>query len=136
MTDISSIYYLDKIVEYVNDIEYRQTMRELFLMKCFSNSLLNDIDEVSQDELLYDETTISNSMNMLFEKTQDNPLFQELYDLAAARMFSTNREIGQAVLFSYDYLLFFHCCLVSYFTDSNDFTDKNIFYQELKKRLK
>jgi hypothetical protein len=61
----------------------------------------------TMDELDYDEESASKSLNSIYEKTKEITEFQHLYDLAAACMFSTDREIGLAVLFSYDYFHLF-----------------------------
>ena len=126
-------YDLNKHVYYTNNREYRKCLRELFNMKCIINEDLNDIDEETKDELLYDENTMSAIMDEIFNATKNNELFNELYDLAAARMFSTDRTIGQAVLLSYDYLCFFHNCLASFLKGS--FDNKNEFYLLLKIKL-
>ena len=126
-------YDLNKDVYYTNNREYRKCFRELFNMKCIINEDLNDIDEETKDELLYDENTMSAIMDEIFNATKNNELFNELYDLAAARMFSTDRTIGQAVLLSYDYLCFFHNCLASFLKGS--FDNKNEFYLLLKIKL-
>ena len=126
-------YDLNKDVYYTNNREYRKCLRELFNMKCIINEDLNDIDEETKDELLYDENTMSAIMDEIFNATKNNELFNELYDLAAARMFSTDRTIGQAVLLSYDYLCFFHNCLASFLR--GNFDNKNEFYLLLKIKL-
>ena len=64
-----------------------------------------------------------------------NSLFLYVLDKAAARMFSTDREIGLSILFSYDYLDVFHNCLVFFYTNENEFTDTTDCYVELLKRL-
>jgi len=126
-------YDLNKDVYYTNNREYRKCLRELFNMNCIINEDLNDIDEETKDELLYDENTMSAIMDEIFNATKNNELFNELYDLAAARMFSTDRTIGQAVLLSYDYLCFFHNCLASFLR--GNFDNKNEFYLLLKIKL-
>jgi hypothetical protein len=126
-------YDLNKDVSYTNNREYRKCLRELFNMNCIINEDLNDIDEETKDELLYDENTMSAIMDEIFNATKNNELFNELYDLAAARMFSTDRTIGQAVLLSYDYLCFFHNCLASFLR--GNFDNKNEFYLLLKIKL-
>lgn len=126
-------YDLNKDVSYTNNREYRKCLRELFNMKCIMNEDLNDIDEETMDELLYDENTMSAIMDEIFNATKNNELFNELYDLAAARMFSTDRTIGQAVLLSYDYLCIFHNCLASFLR--GNFDNKNEFYLLLKIKL-
>jgi len=126
-------YDLNKDVSYTNNREYRKCLRELFNMNCIINEDLNDIDAETKDELLYDENTMSAIMDEIFNATKNNELFNELYDLAAARMFSTDRTIGQAVLLSYDYLCFFHNCLASFLR--GNFDNKNEFYLLLKIKL-
>jgi hypothetical protein len=102
-------------------------------MNCVLDSSLEGLDEETQDELLYDEKTMSIIMDEIYDATKNNDLFNELYDLAAARMFSTDRTIGQAVLLSYDYLCFFHNCLASFLKD--EFDNKNEYYLLLKIKL-
>lgn len=126
-------YNLNKDVYYTNNKEYRQCLRELFNMKCVISPDLEGLDEETKDELLYDENTMSVIMDEIYNATNKNEFFNELYDLAAARMFSTDRTIGQAVLLSYDYLCFFHNCLASFL--KGEFDNKNEFYLLLKMKL-
>lgn len=126
-------YNLNKDVYYTNNKEYRQCLRELFNMKCVISPYLEGLDEETKDELLYDENTMSVIMDEIYNATNKNEFFNELYDLAAARMFSTDRTIGQAVLLSYDYLCFFHNCLASFL--KGEFDNKNEFYLLLKMKL-
>ena len=126
-------YNLNKDVYYTNNTQYRQCLRELFYMNCVSIDDLNDIDEETKDELLYDEQKTSIVMDELYNATKHNELFNELYDLAAATMFSTDRTIGQAVLLSYDYLCYFHNCLASFL--KGEFDNKNEYYLLLKIKL-
>ena len=108
-------------------------MRELFNMKCVIQPDMEGIDEETIDELTYDEQTMSVIMDEIYNATKNNDIFNELYDLAAARMFSTDRTIGQAVLLSYDYLCFFHNCLASFL--KGEFDNKNEYYLLLKMKL-
>lgn len=126
-------YNLNKDVYYTNNTQYRQCLRELFDMNCIITDDLNDIDEETKDELLYDEQKASIVMDELYNATKHNELFNELYDLAAATMFSTDRTIGQAVLLSYDYLCYFHNCLASFL--KGEFDNKNEYYLLLKIKL-
>jgi hypothetical protein len=104
-------------------------------MNCNGENNEYDIDDETLDEMNYDEMTISKTMDLLYQFTQENEMFQKLYDLAAARMISTDRLIGQAVLFSYDYLPLFHQCLASFFNDEEPFDNNNTYYLELSKKL-
>lgn len=126
-------YNINKDVYYTNNKEYRQCMRELFNMKCVINPDMEGMDEVTIDELTYDEKTMSIIMDEIYNATKNNDIFNELYDLAAATMFSTDRTIGQAVLLSYDYLCFFHNCLGSFL--KGNFDNKNEYYLLLKMKL-
>ena len=119
---------------YNNNIEYRQTIRELFFMKPIPN-LDSDIDDVSRDEMDFDDSCIDRVMEQLFQATREHPLFRELYLLGAARLISEDLTMGQAVLFSYDYLEIFHRCLVCFFREPNDFNENNPLYIELKRKL-
>ena len=124
-------YNINIELNYTDNFQYRNCIRQLFYMECSPNE--EDIDEETRDELTYDETSISRTMDILFDMTKDNEMFNVLYDLAAARMISIDRTIGQAVLFSYDYLQLFHKCLGCFL--SNDFTNNNEYYLQLKQKL-
>lgn len=119
---------------YHNNTEYRQCIRELFFMKPLPD-LDSDIDEVSRDEMDFDDSSIHKVMDELFQGTREHPLFRELYLLAAARLISENLLMGQAILFSYDYLEVFHHCLLCFFREPNEFNENNVFYIELKRKL-
>ena len=99
----------------------------------------SDIDDVSRDELEYDETSADLAMQYIMENTRNQPLFHTLYEQAASFMFSTDINIGLAVLFSYDYLLLFHECLCEYFLSLADsarpFSEQNETYQALYTRI-
>jgi hypothetical protein len=94
-----------------------------------------DIDDITKDEMDYDDNTISKTMGELYEFTKNNTYFQQLYDLAAALMFSTDREIGQVVLLSYDNLPFFHACLASFYREPTAFHVSNEYFKKLKQKL-
>jgi len=69
---------------------------------------LSDLDDETLDEYNYDEHSVSVFIDRVSALTIHIPLFQTLYDAAAAKMFSTDREIGIAILLSYDYLAVFY----------------------------
>ena len=130
-------YPTDLIISYTNDIEYRKTIRQVFQMKSdsYPDIVHSDIDEVSRDELEYDDIAASAAMAYVFDKTRRVPPFIAIYEQAASFMFSTDINIWMAVLFSYDYLLLFHNCLRDFFTSlsRNDgpFTIENENYKLL-----
>jgi hypothetical protein len=127
-------------VIYNTNEEYRQKLREMFYMDCSkikeSISSVEEIDDVSLDELMYDETKINNEMEKMYELTKDHKLFQNLYDLAASKMFSIDRTIGQCILFSYDYWYLFHKCLYVYFWTVDLFNETNPVYLDLLEKIK
>jgi hypothetical protein len=93
------------------------------------------MDEESRDELMYDDNAVIKVMGNIYHLTRDNLLFQKLYDLGAEKMISTDREIGQAVLFSYDYLPLFHKCLAGFLRNPDGFDENNEFYVALLKKI-
>ena len=122
-------------VTYDNDFEYRVCLRKLFSMKPVKLTCDDDIDEVSRDENDYDGETTSKGLDFIYESTKDNVYFQKLYDAGASKMLSENREIGLAVLFSYDYMKYFHSCVVDYLEDPVHFDDSNKSYVILYKKI-
>ena len=128
-------YNLNLDVTYENNEQYRATLRRLFYMDISNCSIDESIDDETRDELLYDENAVNDVMDELFCITAQFPLFQTLYDNAAAKMISTDRTIGQAVLFSYDYLSLFHRCLASFIKNPDTFDENNEYYVALLKKI-
>ena len=130
MTD----YNTKLLIQYSNDREYRACLRELFSMKRVIQ-MDQDLDEITRDEQDYDLDAASQKLDFILENTNGHPRFQELYDIAASKMISTDRNIGLSVLFSYDYLALFHRCLCSYFEDPDVFDEANAAFVALKKKI-
>jgi hypothetical protein len=134
-------YPTDLIISYANDTEYRKCIRQVFQMNSASypDIVHSDIDPVSRDELEYDNNAANFAMDYVFDKTRRIPLFIAIYEQAASFMFSTDINIGMAVLFSYDYLLLFHNCLREFFASlsrtDTPFTIENEHYKLLHIRL-
>ena len=130
-------YNIDVIAVYTDNKSYRSTLRQLFFMDVSMCPATVDesMDEESRDELMYDDATVFKVMGNIYDLTRDNLLFQKLYDLGAEKMISTDREIGQAVLFSYDYLPLFHKCLAGFLRNPDDFDENNEFYVALLKKI-
>jgi hypothetical protein len=129
-------------IVYNNNKEYREALRNIFNMditsikhdleKKYPNNIL---DEESYDELLYDYDTMYSTLDDIYKMTEKNILFQVLYDLAAAKMLSNDRTIGQSILFSYHYFPFFHPCLCDYIEEPLQFNNTNVYYVHLKNIL-
>jgi len=94
-----------------------------------------DMDDVTRDEMEYDEEAARDTLTFLYDKTINNEIFKELYRLAALKMFSLELDIGLSILLSYDYLEIFHYCLVSFFENEAGFDSTNKGVVELMKRL-
>ena len=127
-------------ISYDNTQEYRCCIRSLFHMNIIKqNPEINEdepLDEETLDELNYDEEAGILAMDYIYSKTADNVLFRELYTVAATRMFSTDLETGMTILFSYDYLLLFHKCLVCFFKTPDEFTESYQSFTELYNLVK
>jgi hypothetical protein len=142
--ELSLIYnFSNSTVCYDNNKSYRAILRHLFYIDSaevlaeLSNTYenLSDLDEETIDELTIDMTKMESTMEVLYDKTKDDPLFQKLYDLAAARMFSVDRKIGQSVLFSYDYLYLFHSLLYLRFFEPEQCNENHQLYVSLVRSL-
>lgn len=126
---------MQSTISYSNNTEYRQCLRKIFNINItpqnYNNPDLENIlkqneetlDEETLDELCYDESCASAIMDKWYADTATNPQFQKLYDLAAAKMISTDREIGLAVLLSYDYLQAFYPYLMVHLSNKNSAND-------------
>lgn len=129
-------------VLYNNDHEYRLCIRNVFNMDMtqpekYIQTLKDvngeEIDEETMDELLFDENTMKKGLEYIYSMTHNIPEFREIYELAAAKMISTNTNIGLSICFAYDYFIMFHKYLVIYLSENR--IDETI-YQNLKKILK
>lgn len=125
-------------VDYSNDCEYRQCLREVLKMNLsYSQEKIQQLeatneeefDSETEDEMLFDDKTTAAIMNFIFEKTMDQPEFRELYLMAAAKLISENISIGMSICFSYDYFYLFHQYLVVFLVENRIDQEK---YAELK----
>jgi len=124
-------------IQYSNDIEYRQSLRQLFEMN-FQTELLDNssiMDPVSLDESNYDEKMTKKWMDWISLQTKECYEINELYKIAAATMISLDRETGLAVLFSFDYFSDFHKVLSLFFENPNRDLEMYPEYERLWERL-
>ena len=121
-------YKNTSVIDYSNDAEYRNCLREVFQMQC---NIDKDLDPITQDENNYDVDAAAKARDSVWEKTKDHALFKNLYLIAASKMMSNDPSIGLAVLFSYDNLKYFHPCLVCYFTNKDSFHEGTSYYQTM-----
>jgi hypothetical protein len=127
-------YDTNVLIQYNNNTEYRKSLRTLFRMNTSATDLNIDIDEETRDEMLYDDLSTSTVLEYVFNQTKHHILFQRLYDGAATLMFSTDRNIGMTVLFSYDYLVLFHPCICEFLNTAN-LDENGSNYVSLRKKL-
>ena len=131
---------LEEKIKYENDDEYRLIICKLFtkdgIFSFYQNKPTEETLEEIEDDIYFDEMLILKNMEYLFSNTKENILFQNLYDLAAARVISTDRTIGQCVLFSYDYLSAFYDCLVLFMNFPEEFTENCLVYQTLVEMIR
>ena len=105
-------YPSTEIVNYTDDIGYRNTLGKLLKM-----DTANTLDDSSADTLEFDEISSAIMLDHIFETTSNNPVFQEIYNHAAGLMFTEDINVGIVVLLSYDYLPVFHKCLCQFFKE-------------------
>jgi len=124
-------------IEYNTTEEYRAHIRIIFKMDCESKrkeiqEIYGDLDKESLDELLYDENQMISVMDQLYKFTEQHPQFQELYSLAAAKMLSEDRTIGQAVICCYDFFYLFHPCLCTFIENPESFNESCPYFIQLR----
>lgn len=131
---------------YSTNKEYRDTIRKVFRFNKTKKSTYanleinhiyeNEFDAETIDELSFDTEQMERGMQTLYEITKEQTLFQELYILAAGRMFSTDPKIGQAVLCSFDYFSDYHTIVWYYLLDGYSAAIKCPSYDKLHNSLK
>jgi hypothetical protein len=120
---------------YTNDQEYREMVRQVCSMKQHQIVTLDQIqiDEVTHDEWDYDNDAMSQWLNTVYDLTGNDPLFQELYRIAAGTMLSEDLQIGLAIMISYDYFQDFYHCLQLFSKKSNDYQERvQILQQKIR----
>lgn len=132
-------------ISYQTNIEYRNWIRRIFHFtkdaKTYYANLNEtdfekEIDDESKDEMDYDYDSMNIGIDILFEKTIDTPIFEDIYLLAAATMISTDVKIGQVVLCSYDFFHLYYTCLWHFFLDKDTKIESLSSYQEILSRLR
>ena len=112
------------LYKYTNNTEYRQCIRQFFQMDSqqYPETIhqIPDLDDETRDEISYDEAAASKKMDYILILTSNIPIFQNMYNLAAGKMFSVDPEIGLAVLLSYDYFQLFNDCFVEFLKENPD----------------
>jgi hypothetical protein len=120
---------------YTNDQEYREMVRQVCSMKQHQIVTLEQIqiDEITHDEWNYDSDAMSQWLNQVYDLTHTDPLFHELYRIAAGTMLSEDPQIGLAVVISYDYFHDFYHCLQLFSQTSNQYQED---IQKLQQKIR
>jgi len=121
-------------IVYINDMQYRQCLRDVFCMIPHDDSD-DEIDEITRDENNYDEENAKKALDYIYCNTNEHPLFNHLYKKAASHMLSLDESIGLSVLCSYDYLQMFHKCVQCFMNERDNFNDMNPSYVKLNNAL-
>jgi len=117
------MYNINTQVEYETDEEYRESIKNVF------NTNLSDEDFILEND------TIKTVLDDIYEKTKDNSLFKKIYKYGAYIFFSTDEEIGLAVMFSFNHFKLFHLLLCDFLRD-NAIDDTNEHYRNIIKNFK
>ena len=133
-------YPMQLNIQYSTDQEYRKCLRDVFQMDStqFPDVKDMDLDQVTADEMMYDEKAASRTMKHVFENTFQHKDFILLYEKAASFMFSIDTNIGLTILFGYDYLDLFHPLLSGFFSNMDNKTlssmsEYKLLYDKLHK---
>ena len=131
------MYNINYNVYFESNKQYRKCLRDVFYMNMnnIDTSLneIEDLDDETEDELLYDHTAITKGLDYVFNLTKNNEHFMDLYISAASCFFSEDPNIGISVLFSYDYFQQFHLCLVDFF--NNKFDINSLHFKIIKNKF-
>lgn len=103
-------YPVDLIIDYSNNTQYRQCLRNLFKMNSnnYPETKDMDLDDETMDEMSYDGKSATVTMDYILETTKSIPEIINLYEKTASFMFSTDPNIGLTIMLGYDYLDLFH----------------------------
>ena len=99
---------------FIRDTIYRQELLDIFE--------IND----------YNEFELNNRMLELYDKVKGFKWLQECMTKLALNFISNDKEIGFAILFSYDYLFLTHICICEFF-ETGKITEESI--EKLKKSI-
>ena len=141
----STMYPKDLIIpKYTTNTGYRQCLREIFKMipdnypdtvRKLEEELGDDFDKETRDEIEYDDESAGLMMQYIRNQTKHLPIFQRLYEMAAARFLSRDHEIGVAILYAYDYMPYFHKCICIFLNNPDNLTEETQEYRELVNML-
>jgi len=126
-------------ITYSNNAEYRKTLQELCFLRYPDTFPEGDYPEGTDPEccheMTYDLEHMTYALDFVWHNTRNHQLFIDLYKLAAVQMMTEDLEVGLAILFSYDYLMYFYPLFREYMVLNEDFNKHHPFYMVLKRKL-
>ena len=132
-------------IEYKTNHEFRAAFRRHMgmdenvlrakLLAEYGEQVVNEWDEETLDELLLDNDRMNLVMNDVLAKTKKNIQFILLYKLGAAKWISEDIEIGQCILFTYDYYYLYHSCLCVFHDYPEQWGEKCPYFIQLRDKL-
>jgi hypothetical protein len=113
-------------IHYTTNAEYRQFIRSIFLFDPSKQvthvgdddqgTLIpkDQMDAETADEVSFDQSAVDRGLKQWYEWTEDDPDFLEVYTHAAYKMITTNPEVGQCVVASYQTFDLYYQCIRAY----------------------
>jgi len=124
---------------YTNNTEYRKVLQELCFLRYPDTFPEGDYPEGTDPEccheMTYDLENMTHAMDFIWQNTQHDAQFLELYRLAAVEMMTEDLEVGLAILFSYDYLRYFYPVFREYMVLNKRIVRHDPFYILLQHKL-
>ena len=130
--------FRNPIKPYTTNTEYRQALREFFVMTPNLDSIPSGIDEESYDELLYDTEAVKQGLELIFQDTKGHIEFVNLYLRAASAMLSEDLETGLTICLCYDHFYRFSQYLRDFYVDFDGWKAQGLdhpMYEELMRVL-
>jgi hypothetical protein len=122
-------------VKYDTNIEYRTCLQTLCNLRFPEGDFPEDIPPEYRNEMSYDIDSMTLALDFVYKKTKTHPLFQKLYSLGAAQFFTEDDTVGLAIMFSYDYLKYFHPCFTYFLKSPDEFNENMDIYKNLIEEL-
>ena len=122
-------------VKYNSNIEYRNCLQKLCNLRFPEGDFPEDIPIEYRNEMSYDIDNMTLALDFVYKKTKTHPVFKKLYILGASKMISDDDTIGLAIMFSYDYLKYFHPCFSFYLKNPDEFNENLDIYKTLTEEL-
>jgi len=127
--------FRNPIKPYKTNAEYRQALRDFFVMTPNIDSIPSGIDEESYDELLYDTDAVKQGMDIIFNDTKSHIEFTNIYSRAAIAMLSEDLETGLAICLCYDHFYKFSNYLQEFYVDFDGWKVKSIDHPGYKELM-